>query len=257
MSGDASTLLSVRDLTVTFKARGQLVQAVRGVSFDIGEGETLGLVGESGSGKTTIARAILGLIPVTSGSISFRGRDVTHLGRRERRALARDLQAIFQDPYGSFNPALRIEKSLTEGMEAAGAPGAETRARLADLLGQVGLPADAARKFPSEFSGGQRQRLGIARALMQQPALVVCDEVVSALDVSVQAQVLNLLRQLRRDTGLSYLFIGHDLNVIRYMSDRVIVLYRGDLVEEGPADEVIGSPQQEYTRALVAAIPEV
>ncbi|WP_330351328.1 ABC transporter ATP-binding protein [Streptomyces sp. NBC_00582] len=256
MPADDDVLLSVRNLTVRFGTGRRTTTAVRDVSFDLRVGETLGLVGESGSGKTTVSRALLGLVPVAEGRILFRGEDITHLRGRSRRALAQDIQVVFQDPYGSFNPLLKVSQSLREGLEAAGAPRAEAHRRMTDLLDRVGLPHSAADTFPSQFSGGQRQRLAIARALMPSPSLVICDEAVSALDVSVQAQVLNLLRELRRDNDLSYLFIGHNLHVVRYMSDRVLVMYRGQLVEQGAAEDVVARPRHPYTRALVAAIPE-
>lgn len=248
-------LLVVDDLRVQFRRRRGVVHAVDGVSFEIGVGETLGLVGESGSGKTTIGRAILGLAPVHSGRIELKGNDITHASRRERRNIAHDLQAIFQDPYSSLNPALRVGASVLESAPS-GQTQDQARERMEHLLVRVGLPASAAMQYPAEFSGGQRQRLAVARALMASPSLVVCDEPVSALDVSVQAQVINLLRDIQRDFGLSYLFVGHDLDVVRFMSDRIVVLYHGCVLEEGPADIVARAPRSPYTQALVAATPK-
>jgi peptide/nickel transport system ATP-binding protein len=249
-------LLAVDGLEVEFHTRRRIVRAVQGATFEIQAGETLGLVGESGSGKTTIGRAILGLVPVTGGAIRLHGRDITRATRRERRSLASELQAIFQDPYSSFNPALRVGASLLEAMPA-GQPRSVARERMCDLLERVGLPPSAAEQYPSRFSGGQRQRLAVARALMATPSLIVCDEAVSALDVSIQAQVLNLLKQLQRDFSLSFLFIGHDLDVVRFMSDRIVVLYRGHVLEQGPADVVVRTPRSPYTQALLAATPRV
>ncbi len=241
-------LLAIDDLRVSY--RGNF--AVSGVSFTIAPGEVVGLVGESGSGKTTIGRAILGLAPVRSGTIVFGGRDITRASRKLRRGL----QVVFQDPYGSLNPAVTVGASLLEALPP-GTPRAVARARLAELLAEVGLPESAAAEYPGRFSGGQRQRLAIARALMAKPKLVICDEPVSALDVSVQAQVLNLLRSLRDRQSLSYLFIGHDLDVVRFMSDRILVLYRGRVLEEGPANAVATAPRHPYTQALVASAPTV
>jgi peptide/nickel transport system ATP-binding protein len=250
-------MLSVRDLVVRLGTGRQAKQILNSVSFDLYDGESLGLVGESGSGKTTIARALLGLAPVESGSIRFRGEEIANARGRRRRELSKEIQVVFQDPYASFNPSVKIGTTLTEGSRARGVPKERSGARLADLLERVSLPQSATERYPSEFSGGQRQRLAIARALMPAPSLVICDEAVSALDVSVQAQVLNLLRELRRESQLSYLFIGHDLNVVRYMSDRIIVLYRGDLLEEGTADAIVNNPQHAYTKALVSAMPQL
>jgi peptide/nickel transport system ATP-binding protein len=249
-------LLRVSDLEVEFRARRRVVRAVAGASFEIAPGETLGLVGESGSGKTTIGRAILGLAPITGGTITFQGVDITHATRRERRRLATQLQAVFQDPYSSLNPAVKVGASLLEAIPPDH-PRSQASERLADLLTRVGMTPSAADQYPNRFSGGQRQRLAVARALMASPSLVVCDEPVSALDVSIQAQVLNLLRDLQREFSLGYLFIGHDLDVVRFMSDRIVVLYRGRVLEEGPADVVARTPRSPYTQALVAATPHI
>ncbi|MFK0154710.1 oligopeptide/dipeptide ABC transporter ATP-binding protein [Streptomyces sp. NPDC090493] len=248
-------LLDVRDLRVDFRSRHRTVHAVAGVSLSVGPGETVGLVGESGSGKSTLGRAILGLAPISGGTVAFDGREITRLRGRARRALALDLQVVFQDPYSSLNPALKIRSILTEPLRAVGGLShEEATRRLDDLLDRVGLPA-AADRYPGAFSGGQRQRLAIARALMPSPKLVVCDEAVSALDLSVQAQVLNLLRELQWTYGLGYLFIGHNLDVVRFMSRRVVVLYRGRVMEDGPADVIATRPRHPYTQALVAATP--
>jgi peptide/nickel transport system ATP-binding protein len=247
-----TALLEVTDLVVNYRRH----RGVDGVSFTVAPGEVVGLVGESGSGKTTIGRAILGLVPVAAGTVIFGGRDITHAPRRMRRPLGAELQVIFQDPYGSLNPAVTVGASLLEALPP-GTPRESARARLTELLERVGLPVSAAGEYPSRFSGGQRQRLAVARALMAGPRLVICDEPVSALDVSIQAQVLNLLAELRRELLLSYVFIGHDLDVVRFISDRILVLHRGRLVEEGPAEDVATSPWDPYTQALVAASPRL
>ena len=255
MTGDAQ-LLDVQDLSVEYRSGRRRVAAVSGVSLAIAPGETLGVVGESGSGKTTLGRAILGLAPVSGGQISFAGRDITRLRGRARRALARDIQVVFQDPYSSLNPAMTVSAILAESLRARGArPARETAQWVRDALEQVALPAAAASRYPAAFSGGQRQRLAIARALMPAPRLVICDEAVTALDVSVQAQILNLLRDLQRQHSFCYLFIGHDLDVVRFMSHRVMVLYRGQVMEHGPAGVVARHPRHPYTRALLAAAP--
>lgn len=253
------TLLQVSDLTVEFRQgrRRPPFRAVDGVSLSIGAGETVGLVGESGSGKSTIGRAILGLTPVRSGTVEFDGRDITRAGFRTRRALSERLQVVFQDPYSSLNPARTIGQTMAEPLRVhSSVPPAEASERVAAMLERVGLPADAARRYPSQFSGGQRQRIAIARSLMLSPALLICDEPVSALDLSIQAQVLNLLADLQRELGLSYLFVAHDLPVVRRLSHRIVVLYRGQIMETGPAGRVYARPAHPYTRALLAAVPE-
>ncbi|MFJ9629324.1 oligopeptide/dipeptide ABC transporter ATP-binding protein [Streptomyces sp. NPDC101175] len=254
-----ATLLHVRDLDVTYRRsrrRGGDVHAVRGVDLTVARGETVGLVGESGSGKSTIGSAVLGLVPVTGGSIAFDGADVTHGTRAERRLLARRMQVVFQDPYGSMNPAHTVGDTLAEALRHnLGLPADEIRERVLRALADVGLPPGAAHRHPAAFSGGQRQRIAIARALVMEPDFVVCDEAVSALDLSVQAQVLNLLARLKRTRGLSYLFISHDLSVVRYLSDTIVVLYAGRVVERGPATLVADSPAHPYARALLAAAP--
>jgi oligopeptide/dipeptide ABC transporter ATP-binding protein len=254
----ADSLLSIRDLVVEYRPRGKRSgpPAVDGVSVDIAPGETLGLVGESGSGKTTIGRAILGLAPITAGTVTFDGRDITQLSSRERRALTSDIQVVFQDPYGSMNPTHTVGQILGEPLRNGVAPRvADPQQRVAEMLERVGLPASAADRYPGQFSGGQRQRIAIARALMLSPRLVICDEPVSALDLSVQAQVLNLFRELQDDLGVAYLFIAHDLDVVRHLSDRIAVLYRGQMMESGTAADVHRSPRHPYSRALHDAAP--
>ncbi len=257
-------ILSIRDLTVHFPIRSGLLQrvtghvkAVDGVTFDVCEGRTLGLVGESGCGKTTTGRAILRLVEPTAGSVQFQGQDFLALRGEALRRVRKDIQIIFQDPYSSLNPRMSVADLLTEPMEVhgIGADGAERRERAATLLAEVGLGAEHLSRFPHEFSGGQRQRICIARALSVNPRLLICDESVSALDVSVQAQVLNLLRDLQDQRGLTYIFISHDLSVIKFMSDDIAVMNAGRIVEMGRTADVYRDPQQEYTRRLIAAIP--
>jgi ABC-type glutathione transport system ATPase component len=256
MTGDR--LLRVRDLTVEYQSgrRTKHVRALDSVSLSIGAGETLGLVGESGSGKSTLARAILGLAPVRSGTIEFDGRDITRATRSERRALSADVQVVFQDPYSSLNPARTIRQTLAEPLGVhERLSRREVSERVREMLVAVGLAADAAERYPRHFSGGQRQRIAIARALMLSPRLIVCDEAVSALDLSVQAQILNLLLELQEELSLSYLFISHDLSVVRHLSHRIAVLYLGEVVESGPTNVVCGRPTHPYTRALLASAP--
>jgi peptide/nickel transport system ATP-binding protein len=251
-------LLTIDDLVVEYPGKGfraQPFRALKGVSLDIRPGETVGLVGESGSGKTTLGRAVLGLAPVTEGKITYDGRDISHLGKRERRALAADIQVVFQDPYSSLNPNLTIEQILAEPLTASGTDAKTARGRVGDLLDRVGLPADAARRLPREFSGGQRQRIAIARALALDPKLIVCDEPVSALDLSTQARVLDLFIEIQERTGVAYLFITHDLAVVRHISHRVAVMYRGELVETGDGDQVTSAPAHPYTQRLFLAAP--
>jgi oligopeptide/dipeptide ABC transporter ATP-binding protein len=254
-----SRLLEVNELVVVFRQSGWRsapLRAVDGVTFHIDEGETVGLVGESGSGKSTIGRAILGLVPVTEGSISFAGKEIANAGLRKRRVLARDMQVVFQDPYGSFDPTKTIGYSLTEPLRVQGVSRGDARHDLGSLLGAIGMSADVLDRFPSEFSGGQRQRLAIARALSVRPRLAVCDEPISSLDLSTQAQVLNLLRDLRSELKLAYLFVAHDLIAVRHLSDRVVVLYRGRVMESGAAAAVCDAPLHPYSIALWAASPE-
>jgi peptide/nickel transport system ATP-binding protein len=258
-------LLEVADLKVHFPIRGGLfrgtlgsVRAVDGISFDVYRGQTLGLVGESGCGKTTTGRAILRLVEPTSGVVRFDGTTLSDLRGRSLRQVRRRIQIIFQDPYSSLNPRMTVESMLVEPMRAhrLAASRRERRDRAAALLEDVGLETTHLRRYPHEFSGGQRQRLGIARALAARPEFIICDESVSALDVSVQAQVLNLLKDLQREHGLTYIFISHDLSVVKFMSDMMAVMNEGRIVEFGPSDEVYAHPRDEYTRRLIAAIPE-
>ncbi|MFL7905510.1 ABC transporter ATP-binding protein [Azospirillum argentinense] len=248
-------LLSVRDLRVEYPTTRGLVRAVNGVSFDIAPGETVGLVGESGCGKSTLGRAILRLAPITGGSVAVEGRDITHLTRRELEPVRPVVQMIFQDPQGSLNPRSTVGRSIGQPLAVAGWDRDAIEARVAELLRLVGLPPEAAHRFPHEFSGGQRQRIGIARALALKPKLIVCDEPVSALDVSVRAQVINLLKDLQAELKVSYLFIGHDLSVIEHISDRVLVMYLGRIVEAGGRERIWRRPLHPYTRALLAAAP--
>ena len=247
----AEPLLRVENLVVEYGSGRRRHRAVDDVSFEIAEGETLGLLGESGSGKSTIGRAILGLVPVTSGRIFFRGTELTALSSGRRREFGSQVRAVFQDPNSTLNPVRRVGWTLLEGIARGGGEGRE---RMHSLLDRMGLPPGTAESFPAAFSGGQRQRISIGRAMMSRPSLVVCDEPVTALDVSVQAQVLNLLREVQQYTGVSYLFVGHDIEVVRYMSDRIAVLEHGRLVETGPADDVVHDPSQPYTKRLVAAM---
>jgi len=256
-------LVQVRDLVTHFTrrvgllgARREVVQAVNGVSLDVAAKTTLGLVGESGCGKTTLGRTILRLVERTSGEVRFDGRDVFALPPAELRRLRRRMQIVFQDPDGSLNPRLSIGRAVREGLEVHRlAEGAEATRRVEALLAEVGLPEGSAARYPHEFSGGQRQRAGIARALAVEPEFVVCDEPVSALDVSVQAQVLNLLVDLQARRGLAYLFISHDLAVIRHVAPRVAVMYLGRIVEHGPSDGIYHRPLHPYTQALLTAVP--
>ena len=253
-----SELLVVRDLEVAYPVKGfrkPPFTVLKGVSLDIRPGETVGLVGESGSGKTTLGRAVLGLAPVTAGEIGFDGRDIAHLSRRQRRALSSEIQVVFQDPYSSLNPSLTVGEILTEPLTAGGVSATEARGRVGDLLDRVGLPTDAARRLPREFSGGQRQRVAIARALALDPALIVCDEPVSALDLSTQARVLDLFIEIQERTGVAYLFISHDLAVVRHISHRVAVMYRGEIVETGPGAQITSEPEHPYTQRLLLAAP--
>jgi oligopeptide/dipeptide ABC transporter ATP-binding protein len=258
-------LLEVRHLVKQYAVRRGLlarptpvVHAVDDVSFDIHPGETLALVGESGCGKTTTARAVLRLIEPTSGTVRFDGIDLGGLDARALRAMRRHMQIVFQDPYSSLNPRMTVGDAIREGLTVHGlADGRTADARVAALLTEVGLHPDHATRYPHEFSGGQRQRIGIARALAVEPRLLVCDEPVSALDVSVQAQIINLLRDLQRERGLAYLFIAHDLAVVAHMADRVAVMYLGRIVELAPRAALFAMPRMPYTQALLSAIPQV
>lgn len=252
------SLLDVTDLRVSFPGRGwraRPVEVLHGVSLSVAPGETLGLVGESGSGKTTIGRAVLGLVPASGGDIRFSGSSLIGVSPRQRRSLARDIQVVFQDPYTSLNPSMTVGDILAEPLVIQGATAKDARSRVRILLDQVGLPADASERLPREFSGGQRQRVAIARALAPSPRLIVCDEPVSALDLSTQARVLDLFVEIQRATGVAYLFVSHDLSVVRHISHRVAVLYRGDLVETGSADHVTSAPDHPYTQRLLLAAP--
>ena len=252
-----TSLLTVEDLRVAYpgKAFRPPVEVIHGVSFELAAGETLGIVGESGSGKTTIGRAVLGLAPVAAGRIGFGGTDIAHAPKRARRALARDIQVIFQDPYSSLNPAMSVGDILSEPLIALGARPIAARSRVRTLLDRVGLPSDAVGRLPREFSGGQRQRIAIARALAPEPRLIVCDEPVSALDLSTQAIVLELLLEIQRATGVAYLFVSHDLAVVRHISHRVAVVYKGEIIETGPAAAVTAEPEHPYTQRLLLAAP--
>jgi peptide/nickel transport system ATP-binding protein len=251
-------LLDVTDLRVAYPGRGlrrRPQEVLHGVSLTVRQGETLGIVGESGSGKTTIGRAVLGLVRPNGGRILFRGKDTTHIPAKERRHLARHIQVVFQDPYTSLNPSLTVGDILSEPLVVQGTTPRDARARVRGLLEQVGLPKDASERLPREFSGGQRQRVAIARALAPEPRLIVCDEPVSALDLSTQAHVLQLFVDIQQRTGVAYLFVSHDLAVIRHVSHRVSVVYRGDIVETGTAGAVTSAPDHPYTQRLLLAAP--
>lgn len=259
-------LLEVRDLRVWFPVFGGLlrrkvddVKAVDGVSFKVESGKTVGLVGESGSGKTTVGRALLKLLKATTGEVVFDGRNILPMGEREFRPMRREMQMIFQDPYGSLNPRMTCGEIIGEALEIhfRELSSADRRDSVAALLKQVGLESDMAARYPHEFSGGQRQRIGIARALAVKPRFIVCDEPVSALDVSVQGQIVNLLEDLQEELGLSYLFIAHDLAVVEHISDYVLVMHHGKIVEAAQAETIYENPQHEYTKTLLAAVPQL
>ncbi len=262
MSQDDDVLVSVRGLKVHFPIKGGAVlsrtvghvYAVDGVDLEIKRGTTLGLVGESGCGKSTLGRAILRLAPVTEGSVWIDGTDVASLAGEKLRRYRQRMQMVFQDPFASLNPRQSVETILTEPLRAHGIA-YDPRTKVRELLEKVGLPASAAQKYPHEFSGGQRQRIGIARAIAMEPAFVIADEPVSALDVSIQAQVLNLLEELQQDLGLTYLVIAHDLAVVRHVSDEVAVMYLGGIVEQAPSDDLYSEPLHPYTKALMSAVP--
>jgi oligopeptide transport system ATP-binding protein len=257
-------LLEVEDLVKHFPIKQGIlidrevdqVRAVDGISFAIERGQTMGLVGESGSGKSTACRAVLQLIKPSSGSIKFDGREIAGLSRRQMRPLRREMQMIFQDPYASLNPRKRIGQIVGDPLKLQKvASGNELRKRVQELLERVGLASEHYNRFPHEFSGGQRQRIGIARALALQPKLVICDEPVSALDVSIQAQIVNLLDDLQDEFGLTYLFVAHDIGVVRHISDRIAVMNEGKIVEHGSADQVCEHPRDPYTKKLLSAVP--
>ncbi len=262
---EPEVLLRVEDLSVhfpvtegvIFQKEVATVKAVDGVSFELRSGETLGLVGESGCGKSTTALAVLRMIDPTAGRIFFEGRDITHLDHRAMRPLRRRMQMVYQDPFGSLNPRMKVGSIIAEPLVVHGLAKdrARTRARVAELMDLCGLLPDMADRYPHEFSGGQRQRIGIARALALEPSLILCDEPVSALDVSIQAQILNLFEDLQRELGLTYLFIAHDLSVVRHICDRIAVMYLGKIVEVANRDDLFEQPKHPYTEALLAAVP--
>jgi oligopeptide transport system ATP-binding protein len=263
-TGAGGPLLEVTDLVKHFPIKSGLlidrvvdqVRAVDGISFTVNKGETLGLVGESGSGKSTTCRVVLQLLKPTSGSVKFDGREIAGLGRRELRPLRREMQMIFQDPYASLNPRKRIGQIVGDQLKVQKvASGKELRTRVEGLLERVGLAPEHYNRFPHEFSGGQRQRIGIARALALEPKLVFCDEPVSALDVSIQAQIVNLLDDLQDELGLTYVFVAHDIGVVRHIADRIAVMNNGKIVETGDADQVCEHPRDEYTKKLLKAVP--
>ncbi|MGW5425240.1 ABC transporter ATP-binding protein [Streptomyces sp. NPDC003943] len=250
-------LLSVRELTTSFPGRRRAapVRAVDGVSFDIAPGETLGLVGESGCGKSTTGRTIVRLLEPSAGSVVYDGRDIAHLSQHELKPLRKDLQMVFQDPHSSLNPRQTVARIISDPLMVHGSTAMAARARAAELMDLVGLIPEHLDRYPHEFSGGQAQRIGIARALATGPRLVIADEPVSALDVSVQAQIVNLMERLQRELGLAYLFIAHDLSVVKRVCDRVAVMYLGRIVEIGDKERVYGAPAHPYTRALLSAVP--
>jgi oligopeptide/dipeptide ABC transporter ATP-binding protein len=265
-AADGSVLLELKDVVKYFPVKGrssfgratQHVHAVDGVSFSVRAGETLGLVGESGCGKSTLARVMTALQPATSGSVVFRGQEITGLSRRKMRPLRRNVQMVFQDPYGSLNPRRRVGSILGEPFAVHGmAKGEERKRKVQELMEVVGLSPEHFNRFPSEFSGGQRQRIGIARAVALRPELIVCDEPVSALDVSIQAQILNLIEDLQTEFGLTYVFIAHDLSVVRHVSNRVAVMYLGRIAEIGPVEDLYTEARHPYTAALLSAVPVV
>ncbi|TAP45099.1 ATP-binding cassette domain-containing protein [Arthrobacter sp. S39] len=252
------TLLDIKDVVVEYPLKGfrkEPFKALKGVSLDIRPGETVGLVGESGSGKTTLGRAVLGLAPVTGGSIKYRGQEISQASRAQRKELSHEIQVVFQDPYTSLNPSMTIEQILTEPLTVRKVDRQAANKRVAELLDQVRLPHGAAHRLPREFSGGQRQRVAIARALALDPKLIVCDEPVSALDLSTQARVMELFIEIQERTGVAYLFVSHDLAVVRHLSHRVAVMYHGEIVEWGDGEQVTGAPEHPYTQRLFMAAP--
>lgn len=253
----AEPLVRVDDLCKDFElSRTQILKAVNHVSFDIYRGQTVGLVGESGCGKSTTGRCLVNLYEPTSGHIYYKGRDISTLNKKEKKDFTGDVQMIFQNPYSSLNPRMTVKEIVGQGMKYHGNYSkTEMDCRIEELLQKVGLGVDHMSRFAHEFSGGQRQRIGIARALSVDPEFIVCDEPISALDVSIQAQVINMLRNLQSEMGLTYLFIAHDLSVVKYISDRIIVMYLGTIVEEAPADELYLHPTHPYTKVLLSSIP--
>jgi len=255
-AGGTHPLLQIDDVSVVYGAGTRnAFQALKGVSLDIRQGECVGLVGESGSGKSTLGKAVLGLVPVSGGAIRFDGKDITNLAGGARRRLARDIQVVFQDPYGSLDPFMTVGDILAEPLVVSGGSRAEARRLVSEMLDRVHLPQDSLQRYPSEFSGGQRQRIAIARALVRRPRLIVCDEPVSALDLTTQASIIDLFIELQRDTGVSYLFVTHDLGVVRRVSHRISVMYKGEIVESGPADQITRAPEHPYTQRLLLASP--
>ena len=250
-------ILSVRDLKVAFGSRRHRFEAVKGVSFDVYKGETFGIVGESGSGKTTIGRSVIRVYPATSGSIRFHGQEISgRISKALDREITNKIQMIFQDPMASLNERAKIDYIVSEGLLGRGLSREEIRARVDKALADVGLLPEFASRFPHEFSGGQRQRIGIARALVMNPEFIIADEPISALDVSIRAQVLNLMSQLQRERGLTYLFISHDLSVMRFICDRIAVIHKGLIVEMADTEQLFHHPLHPYTRALLSAIPQ-
>lgn len=254
---EKEVLIQVKDLKKHFKVgRGKTLKAVDGVTFDIYKGETIGLVGESGCGKTTCGKTVMGLYKATGGEVLYDGVDIHKLGKKERKDFTRKAQIIFQDPYSSLNPRMTVEDIIGEGIDIHGLyKGEERKSKVHELLELVGLNKEHALRFPHEFSGGQRQRIGIARALAIEPEFIVCDEPISALDVSIQAQVVNLLIELQEKKNLTYLFIAHDLSMVKHISDRVAVMYLGHIVEFASSDELYENPKHPYTKALMSSIP--
>lgn len=255
-NNEQTPLLTVDDLVVDYPLGGRKTfRALHGVSLDVKPGECVGLVGESGSGKSTLGKAVLGLAPVTGGKITFDGNDITHARGAARRRLSRDLQVVFQDPYGSLDPTMTIGQILAEPLVVTGIEKSVARRRVAEMLDQVELPADTVNRYPSEFSGGQRQRIAIARALVRKPRLVICDEPVSALDLTTQSTIIDLFINIQRETGVAYLFVSHDLGVVRRICHRMSVMYKGTIVESGESSLVTREPEHPYTQNLLLASP--
>ncbi|WP_433676942.1 ATP-binding cassette domain-containing protein [Microbacterium gorillae] len=251
-------LLSARELIVSYPGKGfrsKSTQVLHGVSVDLFAKRTLGLVGESGSGKTTLGRALVGLVTPSSGIIEYDGTPISRRTRADQKRLSNEIQVVFQDPYSSLNPSMTVADILAEPLVARGTGRAAARSKVRGLLDQVGLPSDASDRLPREFSGGQRQRVAIARALAVDPRVIVCDEPVSALDLSTQLRILDLLIEIQRDTDVSYLFVTHDIGAVRYISHEVSVMYRGEILEHGPVDRVIDEPAHDYTKRLMLAAP--